>query len=92
MDLKARLQQRIGDPRAIQFGGKSQGISQREMDKLVCGGGQWAGVAWSIAEPVMPAICDVLCIYAAVGADGVLPDGVGELWGIYGDDARSRRG
>lgn len=65
---------------------------QREMNKFVRVDGQWAVVVRLEREPVTRTRCDVLCFYDAVGADGVFPYGVGELWGIYGDDAGGRRG
>jgi len=43
-------------------------------------------------EPVTRTRCDILCLYLAAGADRVLPNGVGELWRIYGDDGGGRCG
>jgi len=41
-------------------------------------------------EPVTRIICDILFLYHATRSNSVFPDGVGELWRIYGDDARGR--
>lgn len=87
MDLEPSVRQSVGDPGAFQSCGNGQSIFQREMDKVVRVDGQSAVVVRWVNEPVTCVIHNILCIYAAIRADGVSPDSVNELWGIYGDDA-----
>jgi len=92
VDLEAGLQKSVGHSRTFQIGGKSQGIPQREMNELVRVGRRFAVVVRLDGEPVMRTVCDILCLYLANGANRVFPNGVGELWRIYGDDGRGRCG
>lgn len=91
MDLEPGLQKSVGHSRTFQIGGKSQGILQREMNELVRVGRRCAVVRLD-SEPVTHALCDILCLYLAARADRVFPNGLGELWRIYGDDGRGSCG
>ena len=65
---------------------------QRKVDELVGVDGRWAVMVRLECEPVTRVLCHIHCLYPAAGVDRIFPDGIGELWRIYGDDPRGRRG